>query len=61
MSAGRYDADSTYVSGDGDHALPPSLVPRFAARCARSVAWPTSHSPYLSRPDLVVDLLARQG
>lgn len=59
--ASWHEADSTYVSGDDDRALPPSLVPRFAARCTRSVAWPTSHSPYLSRPDLVVDLLARQG
>ena len=60
-SAGWHEADSTYVSGDDDHTLPPALVPRFAARCTRSTAWPTSHSPYLSRPDIVVDLLARLG
>jgi hypothetical protein len=28
-----------------------------AARIGNSVEWPTRHAPFLSRPDLVADLL----
>ncbi len=42
-----------------DRALTPELQRNLAARCTSTVEWPTSHSPFCSRPQLVVDLLAR--
>jgi hypothetical protein len=41
-----------------DHAVPVPLQRSNAARIGESVDWPTSHSPFLSRPELVADLLA---
>lgn len=52
------DSDCTYVTAQDDRALPPALVPRFAARCTRSTTLATSHSPQVSRPDLVAELVA---
>ena len=52
------DIPSTYVVCTEDHAVAPELQRRLAARTTNTVEWPTSHSPFLSRPDLVVDLLA---
>ncbi|HSO94645.1 MAG TPA: alpha/beta hydrolase [Acidimicrobiia bacterium] len=49
---------STYVVCTEDRGVAPSLQRRLAARTTTTVDWPTSHSPFLSRPDLVVDLLA---
>lgn len=49
---------STYVVCTEDRGLPPSLQRRLAARATTTLEWPTSHSPFLSRPELVVDLLA---
>lgn len=48
---------STYTVCTGDRALTTELQRGLAARCTDSVDWPTSHSPFLSRPDLVADLL----
>ena len=48
---------STYVVCTHDQALPPVQQQRWAERCGRTVTWDTSHSPMLSRPDLVADLL----
>jgi pimeloyl-ACP methyl ester carboxylesterase len=48
---------STYVVCTGDRAIPPSLQHAFAQRATETVVFPTSHSPFLSRPDLLVDLL----
>jgi pimeloyl-ACP methyl ester carboxylesterase len=53
------DVPSTYVVCTEDRGIAPELQRRMAARAAETVEWPTSHSPFLSRPDLVVDLLAR--
>ena len=50
---------STYVVGRHDRAFHPQLVDEMASRAATVIEWDTSHSPLLSRPDLVVDLLAR--
>ncbi|MFH8470832.1 alpha/beta hydrolase [Streptomyces sp. NPDC017991] len=50
---------STYVQCEQDRALRPEIQEQFAARCGETLAWPTSHSPYLSRPDLVLDLICR--
>lgn len=51
------DTPSTYVAGRDDRAIVPEMVAHFAARCDRTLTWPTSHSPYLSRPDDVVALV----
>jgi pimeloyl-ACP methyl ester carboxylesterase len=48
---------ATYVVCTEDHALPVPLQRSNAARIGESVDWPTSHSPFLSRPELVADLL----
>lgn len=50
---------STYVVCTEDRALTPTLQRNLATRCDEVVEWPTSHSPFLSRPDLVVGLLTR--
>jgi pimeloyl-ACP methyl ester carboxylesterase len=49
---------STYVVCTEDLAVPAALQRAMAARCTGSVDWPTSHSPFLSAPDRVADLLS---
>ena len=49
---------STYVVCSEDRGLHPAMQRHLAARCTRSVEWPTAHSPFLNRPDLVASLLA---
>jgi pimeloyl-ACP methyl ester carboxylesterase len=51
------DKPATYVVCSDDRGLPAALQRSAAKRCATSVEWPTSHSPFLSRPDLVAELL----
>jgi pimeloyl-ACP methyl ester carboxylesterase len=53
------DRPSTYVVCTDDRALPVALQESNARRTGTVVEMPTSHSPFLSRPDLVADLLAR--
>lgn len=48
---------STYVICTDDHAIDPAIQQRLATRCATTLSWATSHSPFCSRPELVVDLL----
>jgi pimeloyl-ACP methyl ester carboxylesterase len=50
---------STYVVGRHDRAFHRHLVDEMASRAATAIEWDTSHSPLLTRPDLVADLLAR--
>ncbi len=52
------DIPSTYVVCTDDRAIAPELQRRLAARTGEIIEWPTSHSPFFSRPELVVDLLA---
>jgi pimeloyl-ACP methyl ester carboxylesterase len=52
---------STYVVCRDDRAVPASIQRQLAARAETVLEWPTSHSPFLSRPDLVVDLLASRA
>jgi pimeloyl-ACP methyl ester carboxylesterase len=52
------DKPSTYVVCTQDRALHPALQRHLAARCTTSVEWPTAHSPFLNRPELVASLLA---
>jgi len=49
---------STYVVCADDQAIHPELQRVLARRCTTSVEWPTGHSPFLCRPELVVELLS---
>jgi pimeloyl-ACP methyl ester carboxylesterase len=49
---------STYVVCTDDRAVPAALQRLMAKRCTHTVELPTSHSPFLSAPDRVADLLA---
>ena len=51
--------ESTYVVCGQDRIVSPEAQEALARRCTHRVRWETSHSPMLSRPDLLVDLLAR--
>lgn len=51
------DVPSTYLAASEDRAIVPEMVARFAERCTTTVTLPTSHSPYLSRPHAVADLV----
>lgn len=53
----RPEAGTTYVVCTGDRALPPAAQRRLAAGCDRALEWPTDHSPFLTRPDAVAELL----
>lgn len=48
---------STYVVCTEDQGVHPALQRLMAGRCTNSVEWPTAHSPFLNRPDLVASLL----
>ena len=52
-----HERPSTYVVGTDDQAVPPGLQRAMAARCTSSVDWPTSHSPFLSAPERIVELV----
>jgi pimeloyl-ACP methyl ester carboxylesterase len=49
---------SIYAVCTDDRAVPVPLQRVLAARAGEVVEWPTSHSPFFSRPDLVTSLLA---
>lgn len=40
-----------------DRAIAPALQRELGARCNDVIEWPTSHSPFASRPELVSELL----
>lgn len=52
------EVPSTYVVCTEDRTISVTLQRLIAARMQQVVEWPTSHSPMLSRPSLVADLLA---
>ena len=52
---------STYVVCSDDLVVPVELQREHAGRCASSVEWPTGHSPFLSRPELVVGLVGKRA
>ncbi len=52
------DIDSTYVVCTEDRAIHVGLQRELAAKTGQVVTWDTSHSPFVSRPDLVADLLS---
>ncbi|MGA2519248.1 MAG: alpha/beta fold hydrolase [Acidimicrobiales bacterium] len=49
---------STYAVCGIDNVVHPDLQRILACRADNVVEWPTGHSPFLSRPELVVDLVA---
>jgi pimeloyl-ACP methyl ester carboxylesterase len=51
------DIPSTYVVCALDRGILPELQREMSERATRTVEWPTSHSPFASRPDLVADLI----
>ena len=51
------DTPSTYVVGRQDRVVQPDLQRDMARRASAVIEWDTSHSPMVSRPELVVDLL----
>ena len=50
---------STYVICANDRALPVAAQRRMAARADDVVEWPTDHSPFVTRPAAVAELVAR--
>lgn len=53
---------TTYAVCTGDRMIHPDTQREMAAAAAAQVVeWPTSHSPFLSRPDLVADLVAARA
>jgi pimeloyl-ACP methyl ester carboxylesterase len=52
---------STYAVCAQDMTVHPDLQRIMAARCTDSVEWPTGHSPFLVRPELVADLVVREA
>jgi len=55
---GWHDRPSTYAVCLRDNIMHPDLQRILARRATNAVEWDTSHSPFLSRPDLVAGLLA---
>jgi pimeloyl-ACP methyl ester carboxylesterase len=56
---GWSDRPSTYAVCTQDNAVHPQLQRILARRATDAVEWDTDHSPFLSRPDLVADLLVQ--
>jgi len=49
---------ATYVICTQDRAIAPSLQRELATHAGSVVEWPTDHSPFLTRPGEVADLIA---
>jgi pimeloyl-ACP methyl ester carboxylesterase len=49
---------STYVVCTHDHAISPSLQRAMAAHAQEVVEWDSDHSPFLTRPTQLAELLA---
>jgi pimeloyl-ACP methyl ester carboxylesterase len=56
--AAWHDIPSTYAVCTNDLGVAPALQRALASRADAIVEWPTSHSPFFSRPELVADVLA---
>ena len=55
-----HDIASTYVVCSADRAIAPSLQRQMATHAGSVVEWPTDHSPFLTRPGDVADLIAER-
>jgi len=53
-----HSVPSTYVICTQDRALSPVLQQRLAQRATRHISWPSDHSPFSSRPDALLSLIA---
>jgi pimeloyl-ACP methyl ester carboxylesterase len=53
-----HERPSTYVVCTDDRAVPEALQRSMANRCTHTVELATSHSPFLSAPDRVADVLS---
>jgi pimeloyl-ACP methyl ester carboxylesterase len=51
------DVESIYIRCTEDRAIHPDTQDQLARRATKRLDWRTSHSPFLSRPELLVDLL----
>jgi pimeloyl-ACP methyl ester carboxylesterase len=56
-TASWHTVPSTYAVCTQDAAIHPALQRVLAEQCTNTVEWPTSHSPFLSQPQLVSDVL----
>ena len=56
-AAARRDTPSTYVVCTQDQAIQPDLQRQMAARCSTTVELEASHSPMLSMPERVAEIL----
>ncbi|MGB3444633.1 MAG: alpha/beta hydrolase [Actinophytocola sp.] len=52
---------STFVVCSKDRAVSPRLQRAMARRCGRTVVWDTGHAPFVTSPEVVVDLLRGTG
>ena len=50
--------ETTYVICTEDRAVPPVVQERLSARCQHILRIRSSHSPMLSQPETIVELLA---
>ena len=48
---------STYIVCREDEAIPPELQYAMAKKADKIIEWECGHSPFLSKPDLVIDFL----
>jgi pimeloyl-ACP methyl ester carboxylesterase len=55
------DAPSRYILCTDDNALDPTLQKVMAERCTEVVTLESDHSPFLSRPGVLTDLLVADG
>jgi pimeloyl-ACP methyl ester carboxylesterase len=56
-----HDKPATYALCTDDRAVLPDLQRANARRLSSTVEWPSSHSPFVSRPDLVTELIVRRA
>jgi pimeloyl-ACP methyl ester carboxylesterase len=54
-----HSTPTTYVVCTNDQALPVASQRKLAARADTVVEWPTDHSPFVTRPADIADLIAR--
>lgn len=53
------ETGTTYVICTRDRAVHPAVQERMATRCGSTLRWSTGHSPFLSHPHLVVQLITK--
>ena len=58
MTGPRRQRVAAYVVCTDDQTIAPDSQRKMATNATHVVEWDTSHSPMLSRPELVADLLA---